>query len=139
METVYCKLTVFFDDPYWVGVYERSCHGSLEASKVVFGGEPKDYEVYAYFMENWSTLKFSPLVREISGTEKNISPKRRQRQIHHLLTEKGVGTKAQQAIKLQQEQNKEQRKEAAHLRTEERKERQFELRQQKHKEKHRGH
>lgn len=39
------KLTVFFDDPFWVGVFERHDEGLLETSRVVFGAEPKDYEV----------------------------------------------------------------------------------------------
>ena len=45
MDKVLVTLTVFFEDPFWVGVVERIAEGSLSASKITFGAEPKDYEV----------------------------------------------------------------------------------------------
>ena len=39
-------LTVFFEDPFWVGVFERQAQGELTVCKVTFGAEPKDGEVY---------------------------------------------------------------------------------------------
>ena len=55
------------------------------------------------------------------------------------MKETGIGTKSQQALKLQQEQNKQERK----VRSREKKEadelRMFELKQQKKREKHKGH
>lgn len=53
--------------------------------------------------------------------------------------EKGIGTKSQQALKLQQEQNKLVRRERSRKNREEEKDRLFEIKQQKKKEKHRGH
>ena len=38
-------LTVYFDDPFWVGVFERMDGGKLSACKVTFGAEPKDYDM----------------------------------------------------------------------------------------------
>ena len=46
MDKVLVTLTVFFEDPFWVGVVERIAEGSLSASKITFGAEPKDYEVW---------------------------------------------------------------------------------------------
>ena len=37
----YSSLTVFFEDPFWVGVYERTDGGRYEACKITFGAEPK--------------------------------------------------------------------------------------------------
>lgn len=51
----------------------------------------------------------------------------------------GIGTKAQQALKLQQEQRKLEQKSRSREQQKEEKQWQFELRQIKHKEKHRGH
>ena len=48
MEEISCKLTVYFDDPFWAAVCERQYAGQLEAAKVVFGAEPKDYEAVSY-------------------------------------------------------------------------------------------
>ena len=50
----------------------------------------------------------------------------------------GIGTKSQQALKLQQEQLKTERKIISCEQRETEKQRQFELKQQKKKEKHRG-
>ena len=40
------KLTVFFEGPFWVGVFERVSEGKLTVCKVTFGAEPKDGEVW---------------------------------------------------------------------------------------------
>lgn len=69
----------------------------------------------------------------------NINPKRLQRQIKKQIQEVGIGTKAQQALKLQQEQGKLDRKTHSRAMQEAEKERQFELHQLKRKEKHKGH
>ena len=90
MDKVSGKLTVFFEDPFWVGVFERIENGRLSVAKVTFGAEPKDYEV-------------------------------------------------QQALKLQQEQNKHERKERSREKKEADELRMFELKQQKKREKHKGH
>lgn len=90
MDKVSGKLTVFFEDPFWVGIFERIEDGRLSVAKVTFGAEPKDYEV-------------------------------------------------QQALKLQQEQNKHERKERSREKKEADELRMFELKQQKKREKHKGH
>lgn len=132
------RLTVFYDGSFWVGVYERISGSRLEASKITFGEEPKDYEVYEFLLQNWHRLRFSPSVEIHKKQEGNLSPKRRQRMVKKQLETHGTGTKAQQALKLQQEQNKTVRREKSRKEKEEEKQRQFELKQQKRKEKHRG-
>ena len=51
----------------------------------------------------------------------------------------GIGTKSQQALKLQQEENKLERKVLSKEMKEAEKQRQFVLKQEKRKKKHRGH
>ena len=70
--------------------------------------------------------------------ERKINPKRMQREINNQLQNKGMGTKAQQALKLQHEQNKMERKVKSKEQREVEKERQYALRQEKRKAKHRG-
>ena len=84
-------------------------------------------------------MKFSPGIEASSIDEKRINPKRLQRAIRKQLQNTGVGTKAQQALKLQQEQGKLERKTHSREQKEAEKERQYELRQEKIKAKHRGH
>lgn len=139
METIVSKLTVFFEDPFWVGVYEREVARRYEVCKITFGAEPKDYEVYEFILKNWDRLRFSPPIEAEVKAETRINPKRLQRHIHRQIAEIGIGTKAQQALKLQQEQGKLERKERSREQRDAEKERQFEIRQEKRKEKHRGH
>ena len=56
------SLTVFFDDPFWVGVFERIEDGKLSVCKVTFGAEPKDYEVWDYVLHHYYELVFSPAI-----------------------------------------------------------------------------
>jgi hypothetical protein len=138
MNKVASTLTVYFNGQFWIGVYERVSNGKLEVSKIIFGSEPKDYEVYSFILENWRYLRFSPTVEDNTKTNTKINPKRMQREINKQLKSKGIGTKSQQALKLQQEQNKLERKSVSKRRKEEEKKIQFKLRQQKKKAKHRG-
>ena len=110
----------------------------MEVCKVVFGSEPKDYEVYDFLLNNWYKLKFSLPVKNTQSLDRKINPKRMQRSISRQLEQTGIGTKAQQALKLQQEQLKTERKENIKKRSEEQKQFKFELRQKKKKEKHKG-
>ena len=99
-----------FEAPFWIGVYERFDEGYYEVCKITFGSEPKDYEVYDFLLKNWNSLKFSPPIKSEITEERKINPKRMQREINNQLQNKGMGTKAQQALKLQHEQNKMERK-----------------------------
>ena len=131
------RLTVYFEEPFWVGVFEKIENGKLSASKVTFGAEPKDYEVYEYVLKHYYDLRFSPAVAAVVKEAKK-SPKRMQRDVRKSLEKTGIGTKSQQALKLQHEQNKQERK----VRSREQKLAEakllFELKQRQKKEKHRG-
>ena len=131
--------TVLFENPFWIGLYERIEGERYEVCKITFGTEPKDYEVYAYLLKNYDSLKFSPAVKTKKFADKHINPKRMQRLVNKQLNNIGIGTKAQQALKLMQEQSKQMHKTASKQRREEEKERKFELKSAKRKEKHKGH
>ena len=131
------KLTVYFDDPFWVGVFERIENGKLSVGKVTFGAEPKDYEVWAFVLKNYGRLKFSPAV-SVTVKKGTGNPKRIQREARTQSAHTGIGTKAQQALQLQREENKLIRKTISRQQREAEKQRLFELKQQKRKEKHKG-
>ena len=132
-----CKLTVLFEGPFWVGVFEIIENGKLSAAKVTFGAEPKDYEVYEFILKHYYGLRFSPAVATVVKETKQ-NPKRIQRDIKKSLAKNGIGTKSQQALKLQQEQNKQERRVKSREQKLAEAERLFKLKQQKKKEKHRG-
>ncbi len=132
------RVTVWFEAPFWVGVYERTWNGRAELCKIRFGAEPKDYEVYEFLLRNWGRLPFRPSTQEESVCRPVRNPKRMQRQVQRELRQ-GVGTKAQQALKLQQEQRKQERKQADRERKAASDLHRFARRQSKRKAKHRGH
>ena len=39
------RLTVYFEEPFWVGIFEHIEDGKFSVAKVTFGVEPKEYEV----------------------------------------------------------------------------------------------
>ena len=138
MDRVSGKLTIYFEDPFWVGVFERIENRKLSVAKVTFGAEPKDYEVLELINRNYYHLQFSPAVETVvKDTRKN--PKRAQRDAKKQTLETGIGTKSQQALKLQQERNKQERKVRNRERRETENQRLFELKQMKKREKHKGH
>ena len=47
------KLTILFENPFWIGLYERIDGDKYEVCKITFGAEPKDYEVYDFLLKNW--------------------------------------------------------------------------------------
>ena len=131
------KLTVFFEGPFWVGVFERISGGKLSVCKVTFGAEPKDCEVWDFILKHYYELKFSPAIEtEVKQTANN--PKRRQRNAKMQLQASGIGTRSQQALQMQREAMKTQKKKVGKEQKEAEKQRQFELKQQKRKAKHRG-
>lgn len=136
MDTIDIKLTIFFEESFWVGVCERILNDSLEVSKITFRQEPKDYEVYNYILSNFYNLKFSNPIKSIN-VNKKINPKRMQRLVSSQLNS-SISTKSQQALKMQHEQNKLEKKSLNKQKKEERKQKQFELKQEKKKRKHRG-
>ena len=91
------KLTVFFEEPFWVGVFERISGGKLSVCKVTFGAEPKDYEVLDFILKHYWELKFSPAVKT-EVRQRADNPKRRQRSAKKELQTLGIGTRSQQAL-----------------------------------------
>lgn len=132
------KLTVYFEEPFWVGIFERKANGNLEVSRIVFGSEPKDYEVYDFVSKNINKLRFSMSIEDCEAVVRKINPKGMQKVISNQFIKTGVATKAQEALRLQHEQNKLERKSSNSFKNQEEKQRKFELKQQKKKEKHRG-
>ena len=137
MEKIAGKLTVFFDNPFWVGVFECVEKNKLSVCRVVFGAEPKDYEVYDFILKNYKNLKFG-LSLEVKVKKIKNNPKRLQREVIKQTKQVGIGTKSQLALQKQREEMKlERKKESKQIRELENR-RKFELKQEKRKQKHRG-
>ena len=138
MDKASCKLTVFFENPFWVGVLECNEDGKLTVSKLTFYKEPKDYEIRNFILKKYNQLNFSPAVENVV-IEKQKNYKKRQRDVRKQVQLQGVGTKSQQALKLQHDQSKSEHILQNKKQKELDKMRLFALKQQKKKEKHKGH
>ena len=138
MDKVVGRLTVFFEQPFWVGVFECISEGKLSVCKVTFGAEPKDYEVYDFVLKKYYQLRFSPAVAtDVKETGRN--PKRIQREVRKQVQNTGIGTKSQQALQLQHEESKKTQQAKTRLEKETKQLLLFHLHQQKKKEKKKGH
>ena len=133
------SLTVLFEDPFWVGVFEVTDEEGLHVCKVTFGAEPTGQEIIEFVEKNWHKLKYSEGIETTSTLEIKKSPKRQLREARKQMVSQGIGTKSQQALKMQQERNKVERKQLSKAEREAERQRKFDLRQAKKKEKHRGH
>ena len=138
MDKVSGQLTVYFENPFWIGVFERVYDGKLSVCKVIFGAEPKDPDILEFVLKHYNELKFSPAVKT-EQKRKADNPKRRQREARKQLQNAGIGTRSQQALQMQREEMKTERKQKSKELRDAEKQRKFELKQQKKKEKHKGH
>ena len=132
------SLTVFFEDPFWVGVFERIDDGKLSVCKVTFGAEPKDYDVWEFILQNYDRMAFSPAV-ETETKQTADNPKRRLRNVRKQTECRGIGTKSQQALQLQREELKTEHRQISREQRDAEAQHRFEMKQLKKKEKRRGH
>lgn len=136
------KATIFFDQRYWVGTFERTDKEGFAVARHIFGGEPSDPEVYEFVLAHYQELKFGEpkdFVLEI----KRMNPKRVQREIRREMERMKETAKpstfAQDYMREELEKKKLQKKKQSSAEKLARKDEQFALRQEKKKEKHRGH
>lgn len=84
------------------------------------------------------TAEYGRIGGNLNQIARTLNEWHMQREIQSQLQDKGIGTKAQQALKLQHEQCKLERKAKSREQKDAEKDRQFAIRQEKKKAKHRG-
>ena len=119
------SFTVFFEDPFWIGLFEYREQQLLYLKRIVFGSEPSEQVVYEWLKGCWYSISFQAPVETVQREARKAQ-------------DTGLSlTKSQLAVKQQQE-------ERAELKAERRKENRegqkeaFRLRQMKKKAKHKG-
>jgi hypothetical protein len=133
------KCTIYFEDPFWVGVFEHLDDSGYALAKVVFGGEPSDAELLQFCKTQFFTLDFNPAERSPLVAEEEVGFKRRQRQIRKQMEQTGIGTYAQRALKAQYENAKETHHQASRQERENESKQKYLKRQAARKEKQKGH
>lgn len=137
MQRVTVKLTVFFEHPFWVGVFERVEENRCSVCRVVFGSQPKDYEVYEFVLRQYRHLRFSK-DEAVEVKREKANPKRVQREARKQSQQIGISSKSQMALQKQREEMKLERRVENKQQRELEKKRKFQLKQEKRKQKHRG-
>ena len=132
------KLTVLFESPFWIGIFEKEQDGQYSVARTVFGAEPRDFEVFEFIIYKMDQLKIST-TQEGEIVKRKVNPKRVQREVKLELSKKNIVSKAQDALRLEIEKNKIERRSFNSKLKEVVKQERFELKQQKKKEKKRGH
>ena len=61
--------TVFFEAPFWKGIYEREEQNKISVAIVVFGVEPKDIEVMQFLNTHFQSLRFTKLLETQQKTK----------------------------------------------------------------------
>ena len=132
------SFTVLFQPPFWVGIAERWDEEGYRAAKVTFGAEPTDAQLYQWVEREWHLLRFSPPAEGERPALGHKNPKRAQREAKAAAQERGMSTRAQEALSRQREQEGLVRRTRSRQERQEEAERRYLLRQKKKREKKRG-
>ncbi len=136
------KATVFFDKCFWIGAFERTDKEGYAVARHIFGGEPSDPEVHEFVLHHYHELKFGE-AKEINIQIQRMNPKRVQREVRREMERMKEtarpSTLAQDYMREELEKKKLEKKSISSAEKQARKDEQFSLKQEKRKEKHRGH
>jgi hypothetical protein len=131
--------TIKYNNPYWIGIFERNDELGYSVAQHIFGSEPGDAEIYDFIRHGYRSLLFSKPVAVKDDAVKVINFKRRQREIRRTVEEISRATRAQEALKAEFERRKEASKIVSRSERELDERVKFIKRQEKKKEKKRGH
>ena len=137
MEIVSIGLTVYFEDGFWHGLFEQEYEGTYQVCRVTFGQEPKEDEILEFLQTQFTQLSFSPAAT-VKQHVKIKNPKRLQRTVKKQVKQK-VSSKSQELLQLQCEERKKISKHQSSVQKQLLKQEKFERKQQKRREKHKGH
>lgn len=136
------KATIFFEKRFWVGTFERTDKEGYAIARHIFGPEPSDPEVYEFVLNHYQELKFGQ-AKNIHVEIQRMNPKRLAREVRKEMKKMKEtaepSTLAQNYMREKIERNKKVKKAKSSAEKQARKDEQFVLKQEKRKEKHRGH
>lgn len=136
------KATIFFEKRFWVGTFERTDREGYTVARHIFGAEPSDPEIYEFVLKDFQNLKFGE-AKEIHIQIQRMNPKRVQREVRREMERMKettrLSTLAQDYMREELEKKKKEKKSISSAEKQAYKDQQFSIKQQKRKEKHRGH
>lgn len=133
------SLIVFFDPPFWVGIFEQSDADTYRVARHVFGAEPTEPQLLELARHGFKDLIFTNPVDLVSVEKHEVGYKRRMREIRAAMKHPAASTRSQQILQQEME------RQAQNHRDHHRQIRQlsddlkYQSRKAKKAEKHRGH
>lgn len=136
------EFEVFHDGRFWVGVLTVHTDIGVQASRVVFGAEPSDAELYDFLQKNGHRLlreaDTNPSVSDAARSLPTRNPKRAARESARAVR-RGLSTASQEALNRAREQAATVREREQQHDTERAAEEKRQQRRAKARAKHRGH
>jgi hypothetical protein len=130
---------VFFENPFWVGMITIEDNDKIYAAKWIFGSEPNESEIYNFVLNDYNKLNFIESLNQNNRQEYKKNLKRIQREIRKQQEYGRNLKKSYDIIKKQYENNKLEKKKNKTKKKYEELQKKFNLKQEKKKQKHRGH
>lgn len=134
--------TIFFEDPFWVAVFERRDDQGYAVARFVFGAEPTNAQLLEFALRRYLQLVFSrpEAVPRPAGVDPALNFKRRQRELRRRQSQTPYnGSRAQQALKAEEERRQSDRTEIKREEQQRARQEEFHQRQEKKKNRRRGH
>lgn len=136
-------VTVIFDPPFWIVLFEKIEKGKYSVAREVIGtSEPTNAELMSFFDRlDFSKIRYTVPVEEEKARKNETSFKKMQKKVKKATKQtnyKHTYSKAHEELKKQQKYNKQERKSVSKEEKKEEQERKFEIKQQKKKQKLRG-
>jgi hypothetical protein len=137
------EISVLFEEPFWVALIEREIDNRYSVARAIIGtSEPSGATLVDFFDRlNCENLWFSEPVKAEYRVTKEVSFKKQLHKNREFQDADSLHTytKAHAMLKQQQSELKTERKKVSRLEKEESVQLKFDIRQQKKKEKHKGH
>jgi hypothetical protein len=94
MKCVTSVFTVFFEDPFWVGILEENYNGINYMGKHIFGAEPSNSELLLFYIYEFDKID-KIKVSEVEIETKKIGFKKSLNKSRKAQAKIGIGTKSQ--------------------------------------------
>ncbi len=133
------SLTVLFDPPFWVGIFEHNDGDTYRMARHVFGAEPTEPQLLELARNGFPGLTFSNPVNLASVELREVGYKRRMREIRAAMKNPAASTRSQQILQQEMERQAQNNREHRRQIRQQSEDLKFQARQARKAEKHRGH
>jgi len=139
IECITSVFTVFFEDPFWVGILEENYNGVNYMGKHIFGAEPSNPELLQFYIYKFGRIKKMKISESDDIGTKELKYKKSIYKSKKIQNNIGVGTKSQNSFKAAFEETMSIEKKERRIEELASKEEKYKKKQQKKLEKKRGH